>query len=125
MCGCFHIPIVAPTIRLLSVNEDEDEDEREDGRNELTEDSFTEDEEESSIMDEDDTIDDDNVNKKLKELVEIVHICLEANPGMQSTSLINASKDLLKTYKSEFVGEALANGPGLVHYSLFIMFSLR
>lgn len=102
---CSHTLIVGPTIRLLSVDNDEEDDNeevdgREGGGNELLEDgNFTEDD--GSLVDEDDRLDDDNVNKKLMELVEVVHVCLEANPGMQSTLLINASKNLLKTYKSK------------------------
>ncbi len=47
---------------------------------------------------------DNNVVEKLKELVEVVEVCLNSNPGMQSTTLTDASKDLLKTYISEWAG---------------------
>ena len=47
---------------------------------------------------------DDNVIEKLRELVEVVEVCLNSNPGMQSTVLTDASKNLLKTYQSEWVG---------------------
>ena len=48
---------------------------------------------------------DDNVIKKLRELAEVVEVCLHSNPGMQSTVLIEASKNLLKTYQSKWAWE--------------------
>lgn len=43
----------------------------------------------------------DKVIEKLRELVQVVEICLESNPGMQSTDLTRTSKHLLTTYESE------------------------
>ncbi|XP_019853956.1 PREDICTED: rho GTPase-activating protein 29-like [Amphimedon queenslandica] len=42
----------------------------------------------------------DQVGEKLRQLIEIVEVCLTSNQGMQSTELTRASLNLLKTYKS-------------------------
>ena len=101
----------APRIRLLSVDDDDNDDvTSSDNNGGLSEEEDDEDE----IMD--DRNNDDNVIGKLRELAEVVEVCLQSNPGMQSTVLISASKDLLKTYKSKLVWPAwlVMGGCGLL-----------
>ena len=47
----------------------------------------------------------DQVGEKLRQLIEIVEVCLTSNQGMQSTELTRASLNLVNTYKSK--GECL------------------
>ena len=104
----FLCTFVAPQIKLL-VSDDEDEEQLNNGDQRVLEegDSEEEGEDEEDGEEEEEEIgedgkSDDNVIEKLKELVEVVEVCLNSNPGMQSTDLIDASKNLLKTYKSQF-----------------------
>ena len=93
-----HFVFVAPQIRLLSNDDDDEENGITDNDNSLLENDSEEEEEDEEIMDD---RNDDHVIDKLRELAEVVEVCLQSNPGMQSTVLIDASKDLLKTYKSK------------------------
>ena len=44
----------------------------------------------------------DKVVEKLKELIQTVQLCLQNNPGMQSSELTQRCKELLSTYDREY-----------------------
>ena len=44
----------------------------------------------------------DKVVEKLKELIQTVQVCLQNNPGMQSSELTQRCKELLSTYEREY-----------------------
>lgn len=85
-CSC----ISEFTVRILD-NDQEDSDVVDHDNKEAMNDSETEEYYRSQ----------DKVIEKLRELVQVVEICLESNPGMQSTDLTRTSKHLLTTYESE------------------------
>ncbi|XP_019859745.1 PREDICTED: uncharacterized protein LOC105314890, partial [Amphimedon queenslandica] len=101
-----HLPKVESNIRILLEDkcssaepEDEEIDGVEEGEEEYEE-KLKEDKpgdaEDPEVIE---VEEEDQVGEKLRQLIEIVEVCLTSNQGMQSTELTRASLNLLKTYK--------------------------